>query len=80
MKIKNHNLAFGKVIRKLRLSKNLTQEDLAFDADLDRTYISLLELGQRSPTLDTQILLSHALDVQLSVILHEMETLLQIKQ
>lgn len=63
--MKIHNLAFGKTLRKFRIQKNLTQETLGFESGLDRTYISLLELGQRSPTLDTIVTLCNALDLSL---------------
>lgn len=45
--------AFGKVLRRLRLEAGYTQEALGFEADLRRTFISLLELGQQQPTLTT---------------------------
>ncbi len=57
----HHNKAFGRTLRILRKSKGLTQETLAFEAELDRTYVSLLELGLRSPTLDTMMALCRAL-------------------
>lgn len=44
---------FGKVLRRMRNQVGLTQEQLAFECDLDRTYISLLERGLRQPTLTT---------------------------
>jgi len=59
----DHNLAFGKILRNFRLQKNLSQESLSFDAKLSRAFISLLERGLRSPTLDTIYLLAQALDV-----------------
>lgn len=59
----NHNKAFGEALRELRKARNLSQEALGFSATLDRTYISLLELGQRSPTLDTITLLCNALKI-----------------
>jgi len=61
----NHNKAFGTVLREARHASGKSQEDLAFDAGLDRTYISLLELGKRSPTLDTLVPLCDALDISL---------------
>lgn len=48
-----HNKAFGLVLRDLRKQKRLSQETLGFDASLSRYYISILEKGQGSPTLDT---------------------------
>ena len=54
-------MAFGEVLRQLREQRGLSQQDLAFESDLDRTYISLLERGLRQPTLTSLILLSAAL-------------------
>ena len=45
--------AFGIALRKLRLAKKLTQEQLGFEAGLRRTYISSLELGEKQPSLAT---------------------------
>jgi transcriptional regulator with XRE-family HTH domain len=39
----------------------LTQEKLGFEADLRRTYISILELGQQQPTLTTILKLAKPL-------------------
>lgn len=58
-----HNKALGLIIRELRKNRSLTQETLAFRSGLDRTYISLIELGQRSPTLDTLFDLCAALNI-----------------
>jgi len=59
------NIIFGKVLRRLRKSKGVSQETLAFESGLARSYISLLELGQRSPTLDTLFSLCNALGISL---------------
>lgn len=56
-------IAFGKVLRKLRLEAGLTQEQLGFDADLRRTYVSILELGQQQPSLPTVFKIAHALKI-----------------
>lgn len=50
------------VLRQVRTSRGLSQQDLALESDLDRTYISLLERGLRQPTLTTLIALASALD------------------
>ncbi len=44
-------VAFGKTLRAARRERGISQEDLAFRADCDRTYPSLLERGLRTPTL-----------------------------
>lgn len=49
---------FGHVLRQLRKGAGLTQEQLGFEAELERNYISMLELGQRQPTLATIFKLS----------------------
>lgn len=54
-------VAFGRVLRRLRIEAGLTQEELGFEADLRRTYISILELGQQQPTLTTIFKLAKAL-------------------
>jgi len=62
---KPNNQAFGTVLARLRRSRKISQEALAFESDLTREFISLLERGQRSPTLDTQLALCKALSVGL---------------
>ena len=54
-------VAFGRVLRRLRLEAGLTQEQLGFDADLRRTYISILELGHQQPSLSTILKLAKPL-------------------
>jgi transcriptional regulator with XRE-family HTH domain len=54
-------IAFGKVVRQLRLSRGLTQEQLGFEADLRRTYVSILELGQQQPSLSSILKIAKAL-------------------
>jgi transcriptional regulator with XRE-family HTH domain len=61
----NSAQAFGKVLKKLRVERGMSQEQLGFRGDLDRTYISLLELGKRQPSLPTMIALARALSVGL---------------
>lgn len=68
-----HNKAFGKTLRTLRKAHGYTQETLAFESGLDRTYVSLLELGSRSPTLDTMMTLCGALNVSLSQLAQKVE-------
>lgn len=40
----------GQRVRRLRLARNWTQEELAAECDLDRSYVSGLETGRRNPT------------------------------
>ncbi|MCU7907156.1 MAG: helix-turn-helix domain-containing protein [Candidatus Thiodiazotropha sp. (ex Epidulcina cf. delphinae)] len=50
--------AFGDVLRELRNKKNISQETLALESELDRTFISLMERGLRQPSLTTILLLA----------------------
>jgi len=61
-----HNAAFGRVLADLRRNRQLSQEELGFEANFDRTFISLLERGRRSPTLNTIISLCRALNIPFS--------------
>ena len=54
---------FGKRLREIRLSRGLSQEALAFEAKLDRTYVSSCERGQRNISLDNIHRLARALRV-----------------
>ena len=56
--------AFGRVLRRLRIEQNITQEGLAGNAGLQRKYISLLEKGQYQPKLTTVFSLAVALNMK----------------
>jgi transcriptional regulator with XRE-family HTH domain len=43
---------FGVNVRKRRLLKGWSQEELAEAAGLHRTYVSQIEVGKRNPTLE----------------------------
>jgi transcriptional regulator with XRE-family HTH domain len=55
--------AFGKVLRDTRERAGLSQEALADEAGLDRTFIGMLERGKRQPTLETLFRIADALKV-----------------
>ena len=40
----------GRNVRRLREAKGFSQEQLAFEADMHRTYVSGIERGVRNPT------------------------------
>ena len=57
---------FGKRLADLRTSKDITQENLAFDLDVDRTYISYIERGKRNPSLYMLWKIARTLKVRLA--------------
>jgi len=58
-------LAFGKRLRELREDKGMSQETLAHEAGLDRTYISGVERGKRNISLENIERLALALGVEI---------------
>jgi transcriptional regulator with XRE-family HTH domain len=64
---------FGAVLRERRLQAELTQEQLALEADIRRTFVSMLELGQHQPTLTMLFTLANALGCAPSDLLLEVE-------
>ena len=65
----------GQAIIKLRKEKNLSQENLAFEAGISRHFMYRLENNIASPTIKTLEKLSVALKTKPSVILSEAEKL-----
>ncbi|MDR0473252.1 MAG: helix-turn-helix domain-containing protein [Treponema sp.] len=55
---------FGENLKNFRKERNISQEELAFRAELDRTYISGLECGKRNPTLKILVKLANAMNMK----------------
>ena len=55
--------AFGEVLRELRVERDLTQEELALEADTERSHISALERAEKGPFLGTILRLARALNM-----------------
>jgi len=68
--------AFGKALREIRERKLISQERLALESGLDRTYISLIERGINSPTIRAVVRIAAILRVPASRIVRRMEELL----
>jgi transcriptional regulator with XRE-family HTH domain len=65
--------AFGLAIRKLRIARDLTQEELGFESELTRAYISSIELDQKLPSITTIEKLAKAFDLSLSELMKLVE-------
>lgn len=55
----------GQRIRTIRELKNISQKDLAYGADLDRTYIASVECGKRNISIVNIEKIANALGVSL---------------
>lgn len=57
---------FGKEIKKLRIDKDISQEELSYKADLHVTLLSRIENGKANTTLETTYKLAKALGVEIN--------------
>lgn len=67
--------ALGQAIREARKQLGLSQERLALEADLDRTFISSIEAGRRNIAFASLLKVSKALDVKPAELLRRWERL-----
>lgn len=63
----------GEELRTARVESGLTQEELAFEAEISRNYVSLLELNQKSPTLDVLFQICKALGISAAELIARVE-------
>jgi len=59
----------GRNVRKWRLQRGMTQEQLALDAGMKRSYLSELERGLRNPTVRALTRLAAALSIEPELLL-----------
>lgn len=72
MKVRDKNLLIlGSSIRRRRKELNISQEKLAFLADIDRSYVSGIERGERNISLNTLFKICLHLDSQPSELLSD---------
>ena len=73
------NILLGEALRQARKAAGISQEDLAFEARIDRTYVSHLENGHKSPTVDV-LFRSPVLGVAASELVAGVEQALQSRR
>ena len=59
----------GKNVRTIRQERGMTQEKLAFEAEIDLTYVGGIERGKRNPSLLVLARVAKALSVHLTKLL-----------
>ena len=69
-------VAFGMVLRKLRLAAGMSQEKLGLESGVQRNFISLIETGQNQPTIGTVFRLADALGFKASRLVADTEKLI----
>ena len=70
---KSLSKVFGEVLKDLRNDVGISQENLAYESELDRSFISMLERGLRLPTISTLFQVSKPLKKTPSEILKMIE-------
>ena len=58
----------GERIREMRKAKNLTQEDLAYESEIDRSYIGGVERGERNLSFDKLCQIANALGCDIAAL------------
>jgi len=71
--IANIEQIFGAVLQRHRSARGISQEELAFQAGVDRTFVSRLERGIRQPTITTLIGIGQALGISAADLVRETE-------
>ena len=66
-------IAVGVVIRRLRKERGLSQEDVAFESGVDRSFLSHIERGLQQPSISILFRIAEALGTPASAILAEAE-------
>ena len=64
---------FGEKVKKLRIEKGFSQETLANEANLDRTYIPSIEKGERNVSIEVIQKLSIAFGIKISELMKDID-------
>ena len=59
-------MKFGKHLRHLRMERGLSQQELAYSAEIDKNQIGNIERGEVNPTLTTLIVIADSLGIALN--------------
>ena len=62
---------FGRNVRKIRQQRRMTQEKLAFEAEIDLTYVGGIERATRNPSLLVMARIAAALSVPLAKLISD---------
>jgi len=67
-------IKFGNRIRDIRMQRGLSQEQLAFKANLHRTYIGMIERAEKNITLENICKIAKALDIKIADLLRTVDS------
>ena len=66
--MKNIKKVFGSNMKRVRLERSMSQEELAEKCSLNRTYIGSVERGERNISLVNIDIISQALGIEISIL------------
>ena len=59
------SIKLGKIIKQQRVLRGFSQDDLAFEINVTQQYISLLEKGEKTPSVQTLNAIADALELDI---------------
>ncbi|NOW84313.1 transcriptional regulator with XRE-family HTH domain [Clostridium beijerinckii] len=65
----------GEVIKKARIKKSLTQQELSEKVNISRNFISDIERGRYTPSTENLILLAKTLEIDLNLLKNDGNTI-----
>ena len=68
-------VAFGELLKELREERGLSQSQLALEAELDQSFLSLIERGDRQPSLASLFAICDALKVEPDAVIRRLSRL-----
>jgi len=66
-------IALGDALRRRRLERGISQEELAFQAQVDRSYVGRVERGDNNVAILTLLKLAHSLELTMKELMDEAE-------
>lgn len=66
---KEYLVLLGNHIKQIRLSKKISQTEIAYRCDFDKSNYNTIEAGKRNPTITTLLKIASALEVSLEELL-----------
>lgn len=68
---------FGELIKQIRKEKGISQEELGFRSNVHRTYIGMIERGEKNITLENIEKIAKGLGVSMKLIFEQLEKIHQ---
>jgi len=68
---------FGQLIKQIRKEKEISQEELGFRSNVHRTYIGMIERGEKNITLENIEKIAKGLGVSMKLIFEQLEKMQQ---